>query len=270
MDHKQLSEALSTTPVTAFRAYESIGSTNDEALAWADAGAEDFTLVISDEQTEGRGRFNRRWVTQPGSSLAFSLILKPSAAEFEQLNLFAPLCGLAVHDAIKTLFSIEPQIKWPNDVLINRQKCCGILVEAVWTDGQPNAVVCGIGINISGASVPPSDGQLFSAACLEDFVLQPIDRFTVLQQVLVNIHKWRAELASPRFFDHWTKHLAFIGEQVMIVKSEKQSIIGIEKGIDAHGNLVLLLENNEEKAFEVGDVHLRPMNASSESGGKNA
>ena len=270
MDLKLLSEALSNTPVSATHAYETIGSTNDEALAWADEGAADNSLVISDEQTKGRGRFNRRWVTRPGSSLAFSLILKPSIAEIEHLSLFAPMCGLAVHDAITTLFNIEPQIKWPNDILIERQKCCGILVEAAWTNGRPEAVVCGIGINITRESVPPADGQLFAAACLEDFVLQPVDRFKVLQQVLVNLQKWRSMLASPTFFEQWTDHLAFIGEQVMIVQSEKQPIIGIEKGIDSHGNLVLLLADNVEKTFEVGDVHLRPLNASNESGGKHA
>jgi len=270
MDRTQLNETLKHTPITATRAFETIGSTNDEALAWADESAADYSMVISDEQTKGRGRFNRRWVTRPGSSLAFSLILKPSEAEIEYLSLFAPLCGLAVHDALKSLFNIDPQIKWPNDILIERQKCCGILVEAAWTDNRPNAVVLGIGINITRDSVPPADGQLFSAACLEDFIHPPVDRFNVLQQVLLEIQKWRVLLASPHFFEHWTKHLAFLGEQVMIVQSEKQSIIGVEKGIDQHGNLVLLLENNEEMAFEVGDVHLRPLNSSIDSGGNNA
>jgi BirA family transcriptional regulator, biotin operon repressor / biotin---[acetyl-CoA-carboxylase] ligase len=270
MDQTHLTEALKSTPVTATHAFETIGSTNDEALAWADEGASDYSLVISDEQTKGRGRFNRRWVTRPGSSLAFSLILKPTPNEIEHLSLFAPLCGLAVHDAVQSLFDIDPQIKWPNDILIERQKCCGILVEANWTDGRPNAVVLGIGINITRESVPPADGQLFSAACLEDFVQAPVDRFLVLQKVLLEIQKWRALFATPLFFDHWTKHLAFLGEQVMIVQSEKQSIIGVEKGIDQHGNLVLLLENNQEMAFEVGDVHLRPLNASNESGGNHA
>lgn len=270
MDRTQLTEALRNTPVAATRAFETIGSTNDEALTWADEGAADFSLVIADEQTKGRGRFDRRWITRHGSSLAFSLILKPSEAEIEHLNLFAPLCGLAVHDALKSLFNINPQIKWPNDILIERQKCCGILAEAAWTNSHPNAVVLGIGINITRDSVPPTDGQLFSATCLEDFVKSPVDRFSLLQQVLLEIQKWRSLLASPYFFEHWTKHLAFLGEQVMIVQSEKQSIIGVEKGIDQHGNLVLLMENNEEMAFEVGDVHLRPLNSSNDSGGKHA
>jgi biotin-(acetyl-CoA carboxylase) ligase len=143
-------------------------------------------------------------------------------------------------------------------------------VEAAWTDGHPNVVVLGIGINITRDSVPPADGQMFSAACLEDFVQSPVDRFKVLQQVLLEIQKWRDLLASAQFFEHWTKHLAFLGEQVMIVQSEKQSIIGVEKGIDQHGNLVLLMDNNEEMAFEVGDLHLRPLITSNDSGGNHA
>lgn len=270
MDLNQLTEALSKTPVSAIRAYETIGSTNDEALAWADEGAADFSLVISDEQTKGRGRYDRRWITRPKASLAFSLILKPTSTEIQNLSLFAPLCGLAVHDAVKTLFNLKPQIKWPNDLLIERQKCSGTLVEAAWIDGHPIAVVLGIGINITRDSVPPSDGQLFSAACLEDFTQAPVDRLKALEQVMNNIQKWRIHLATPHFFEHWTKHLAFIGEQVMIVQTEKQSIIGIEKGIDDKGNLILLLENNVEKAFEVGDVHLRPLKGSNENGGNHA
>lgn len=270
MDSIQLAEVLSQTPVTAFRAFKTIGSTNDEALIWADQGAVDYSLVLSDEQTKGRGRFNRRWITRPGSSLAFSLIVKPSPFEIEHLSLFAPLCGLAVHDTLQALFKLEPEIKWPNDILIGRKKCCGILVEANWMDGVPNAVVMGIGINITRDSVPPSDGQLFAAACLEEFTHSPVNRFRVLQQVLLKIHQWRRELASTQFFDHWTNHLAFKGEQVMIVQSEKQSIIGVEKGIDQRGNLVLLMNNYEEKSFEVGDVHLRPLSASTENGDSHA
>jgi BirA family transcriptional regulator, biotin operon repressor / biotin---[acetyl-CoA-carboxylase] ligase len=270
MDQQKLTDALSGTPVSSLRAFDTIGSTNDEALAWADDGAADYSLVISNEQTKGRGRFKRHWVTRPGSSLAFSLIIKPTEAEFNSLSLFAPLCGLAVHDALTHLFNIHPQIKWPNDILIERQKCCGILVEAAWSDGRPNAVVLGIGINITRDSVPPAEGLIFKAACIEDFISQPVDRFSVLKQVILSIQKWRSQLATPAFFEHWTQHLAFIREQVMIVQSEKQSIIGVEKGIDAQGNLVLLLENNEEMAFEVGDVHLRPITETNESGGQDA
>ena len=90
MNREEILSYLRHTPVTEFRYFESIGSTNDEALSWADQDAPDFALVLADEQTKGRGRFERRWVTNPGSSLAFSLILHPLASEKDQLSLILP------------------------------------------------------------------------------------------------------------------------------------------------------------------------------------
>jgi BirA family biotin operon repressor/biotin-[acetyl-CoA-carboxylase] ligase len=262
MDEEKLRKVVDTWNVSACRSFQTIGSTNDEAQSWADEGAADFSLVIADEQTKGRGRFNRHWVSKPGACLAFTLILQPNAFEKENLPLFAPLCGLAVRDALAELLGLDAKIKWPNDILINRKKCCGILVEAVWTGETLKGIIMGIGINISADSLPPSDDSLFSPTCLEDAINREVDRYQVLGSVLKYIVKWRPKLKTKGFFDHWIDHLAFKGEQVMIVQSEKQSIIGIEKGIDQKGNLVLIAENNEEMTFEVGDLHLRPVESS--------
>jgi BirA family transcriptional regulator, biotin operon repressor / biotin---[acetyl-CoA-carboxylase] ligase len=270
MSEISLDQALTAAGIPEYRYFESISSTNDEALTWAEEGALDYSLVIADEQTQGKGRNQRRWVTIAGSSLAFSLILKPDTAEIDSLALFAPLCGLAVHDALFDLFGLQTEIKWPNDILLDRKKSCGILVEANWSAGQTKAVVLGIGVNISTASIPPSNGQLFPSTCLENVVGKNVDRYLVLQNILLQIKNWRPLLGGQRFFDHWQAHLAFKGERVMFVQSEKQSIIGIEKGIDRQGNLVLLFEDQKEMAFEVGDVHLRPLILSSEIGGTHA
>lgn len=270
MEEMLLSKLVEAGTINAYRYFQSIGSTNTEALAWADEGAMDGSLVVADEQTRGRGRFDRRWITRPGSSLAFSLILHPSQEEIARLPLFAPLCGLAVRDAIASILNLDARIKWPNDVLLERKKCCGILVEAAWQGAALNSIILGIGINISEGSLPPPEQQQFSATTLEIAAQTKVDRFEILKQVLLEIQKWRPLLGTPTFFDQWTANLAFIGEQVMIVQSEKQSIIGIEKGIDSQGNLVLILENHEEQAFEVGDVHLRPLGSSFEPGGQYA
>ncbi len=270
MQDTDLENALANAGITKYRYYPSIGSTNDEALAWVDKVASEWSLVIADEQTRGKGRFNRRWITAAGSSLAFSLILKPLASELPVLSLFAPLCGLAVHSALQKHFALEAEIKWPNDLLIRRKKCCGILVEAVWTNETASALVLGIGINVAPGSVPPADNLQFPATCLETELGQKIDRTLLLQQVLEQIRLWRPRLGTPEFFTYWQSHLAFIGEPVMIVQSEKQSIIGIEKGINDQGHLVLLLDNHQEAAFEVGDVHLRPLTASGTTGGTHA
>ena len=269
MEITQLKDALRRIGVTDYQYYASIGSTNDEALDWADSGAHDFSLVVADEQSRGKGRFERRWVTNPQSSLAFSLILKPTQQETSQLALFAPLCGLAVHDALKSYLGIESEIKWPNDILLNRKKSCGILVESRWSGDELNGVVLGIGLNISAGSIPHKSDQTFEATCIEEVLQAEVDRYLLLEQILLQIRHWRPLIGSEEFFNHWTEHLAFKGETIRIVQSEKQSIIGVLKGIDAQGNLVLILDNQKEESFEVGDVHLRPM-IPSEVGGNDA
>ncbi len=264
-----LQKCLSQTIVSQLKYYESIGSTNDEALAWIDAEAQDFSLVIADEQTKGRGRFDRHWVTRPGSSLAFTLILKPRANERDMIPLFSPLCGIAVREAVEICLGTAVEIKWPNDVLINRKKFCGILVEASWREGDLAGVVLGIGINISRGSVPPLEFQQFPATSLEDETSRSIDRYEILKNVLLSLEHWRAKLGTSEFMKTWEDHLAFVGEQVRIEHSEKPSIIGKIKGINTQGNLVLVLDDGQEMSFEIGDVHLRP-STSTDLGGPNA
>jgi birA, biotin-[acetyl-CoA-carboxylase] ligase region len=257
MDLSALKYALSDIQLGGLRAFDTIGSTNDEAIAWADAGCADFSLVIADEQTRGRGRFDRRWVTRPGASLAFSLILTPSPAELPLLPLFAPLCGLAIWQALKDRYGIPTEIKWPNDILLHRRKCSGILVEAAWNGSRLQAVVLGIGINIREDSIPPADLQMFPASFLNSASDLPIDRFELLAAVLHTIHAWRPKMGSPEFYQTWQVHLAFKGEQVAIVQSPKPSIIGVIEGIDGAGRLVLRESDDKLQYIEVGDVHLR-------------
>jgi BirA family transcriptional regulator, biotin operon repressor / biotin---[acetyl-CoA-carboxylase] ligase len=261
MDESVLRQALINTPVSRIRAFDTIGSTNDEALRWVEEGAPDFALVIADEQTKGRGRFNRLWITRPEASLAFSVICNPNAQEQTYSgNLFAPMCGLAVWQTLANTLGLEPLIKWPNDVLLDRQKCCGILVESIWAGTQCKGIVMGIGINIAPDSLPPDANSLFPATWIEKYTKQQVDRFALLANILSALQIWRNHLGRPDFFETWQNHLAFRGETVRIVENENTSIIGIEEGIDAAGNLVLLDETGSKKIIEVGDVHLRPEN----------
>lgn len=258
MKQSQLNQALKNTPVKEFRYFDTIGSTNDEALSWADAGAPDFSLVLADEQTKGRGRFSRHWSTNPGTSLALSLILQPSPSETQKLAMFAPLCGLALRDVLQTTLGLTAEIKWPNDILISSKKTAGILVEASWSGEMVAGLVLGIGINITHRSLPPMNNQLFPATCIEDELGHQVDRLKLLVELLNALAKWRDLLGTDTFMEEWQKHLAFKNKRVRIEDSQKTSIIGIVKGINTSGNLVLILENGFEQDFAVGDVHMRP------------
>lgn len=269
MNRIDLENTLNGTAVTEWRYFDSIGSTNTEALAWAASGAPDFSLVIADEQTSGRGRYNRRWVTLPGSSLAFSLILQPTPLELPRIALFAPLCGIAVHEAVSRALHLSPQIKWPNDMLLDGQKFCGILVESSWQGSLPGAVIAGIGININRGSVPPPEQQGFPATCLEAAAKHPVNRYTILKEVLLALDNWRGQLGSAAFMQRWQDHLAFKDQWVRIENCEKNAIIGKIKGINDSGQLLLTAETGEIIAVTIGDVHLRLMR-SNDPGGNNA
>src|ERR1041384_7218599 len=103
MNSTDLRQSLSSLPLGEIRYFESIGSTNDEALKWIKDGASDLSIVIADEQTTGRGRLNRKWFTPPGTALAFSLILHPTADEKPFLSRIVGLAALSLLDAFSRL-----------------------------------------------------------------------------------------------------------------------------------------------------------------------
>ncbi|MEO5887407.1 MAG: biotin--[acetyl-CoA-carboxylase] ligase, partial [Anaerolineales bacterium] len=121
MYQNELEKLLSNLPLGDIKYFDSIGSTNDEALAWAANDAKDLSLVIADEQTAGRGRLDRKWSTPPGTALAFSLILRPTVYEKPHLSRAVGWAALAVADSLWTR-QLTPQIKWPNDVLLLGRK----------------------------------------------------------------------------------------------------------------------------------------------------
>src|SRR5918996_4725350 len=178
MNQNQLKKALSRLPLGDVRYFDSIGSTNNEALAWATSGAQDLSLVIADEQTAGRGRLDRKWFTPKGTALALSLILRPTAREKPYLSRIVGLAALAVTDCLRTRGLIS-QIKWPNDVLWNGRKIAGILVESVWTGEEVDGLVIGIGMNVLKEAVPSAEFLQFPATSLEESLGPAVEREAV-------------------------------------------------------------------------------------------
>jgi BirA family biotin operon repressor/biotin-[acetyl-CoA-carboxylase] ligase len=258
MDLFSLKQTLEGLPITEIRYYPSTGSTNEDALNWAAQGAEDGSLVIADQQTSGHGRFGRKWVTNPGAALAFTLILRPTEKEISHLNLFSPLGALAVSGAVRKYCRLSAQVKWPNDVLINRKKICGVLVETQWTGNKLYGLVLGIGINISRASIPARTDLLFPATCLENEFNQSVDREKFLRGVVTEFFDLRKLLGSSKFLQLWDEQLAFRGETVQVEIPEKHKVEGNLYGINELGNLVLILANGEKATYPIGEVKLRP------------
>lgn len=258
MNQSELQAALGDLSLGGFRFFKSIGSTNDEARTWSAQGAPDLSLVVADEQTAGRGRSGRKWFTPPGTALAFSLILRPNAAERAHPTRTTGLGAVALAESLRTR-GLSAQIKWPNDVLINRRKVAGILVESVWMGEQLEAFVLGMGVNVLAASVPAADQLLFPATSLESELNRPIDRLECLKEVLSALIEWRPKIGTDEFIRIWESYLAFRGEQVQIRKDNEPPIIGTLLGLEPDGSL-RLFANNNTLTIQFGEIHLRPAN----------
>ncbi len=257
MDEQILVNALAGLPVPDIRYVDTIGSTNDLALEWLENGAVDGSLVVADTQTAGRGRMGRRWVTRAGAALAFSLVLRPSTVEAARLGLFSPLAGLAVCLALENVYGIRAQIKWPNDVLIDGRKVCGILAEAAWNGAVLRGVVIGVGVNVSNAALPPPEELLFPATSIEAALGRIPERPALLRAVLAQLFAWRGRLSGAEFLAAWDARLAFKGMAVRIDQPDRQPLTGTLIGVAPDGEL-RVKTNLEEVLVTAGDVRLRP------------
>jgi BirA family biotin operon repressor/biotin-[acetyl-CoA-carboxylase] ligase len=278
MDIKSLRRVLSDLPLSAMRYYDSIGSTNDDAAAWIEAGAQDLSLVVADEQTSGRGRLQRRWFTPPQAGLALSLILRHSQpvnseAASRLLSRLSGLGALGVCTALKANCQAEAQIKWPNDVLLNGSKVAGILAEATWRGDLLEGVVLGVGVNITPQAIPPDTELNFPATCVETETGTLVDRLNLLHAILEQIIFWRQRLATPDFLQAWELHLAYKGEWVRVLNSvpsqpsaeaaETETVCeGQLLGLDASGGLRLGDRSGQVIVIHSGELHLRPLPSS--------
>lgn len=267
MNHSSLQKILAPLSLGGLRYFDSIGSTNDEALAWATEDALDFSLVIADEQTTGRGRAGRQWVTPRGTALAFSLILRSvrtegseqkveSAEEAITPTLFTGLGAIAIVDALQAR-GLSPQIKWPNDVLLNGKKVAGILTEAVWTGDALDAIVIGIGVNALTGSNPPDDELYFPATNLESEIGSPLQREELLRDILSALSAWQTKISTGELKIAWEENLAFRGKQVRVERGSEEPLIGQVMGLEEDGSLRLFI-NDKIVTVQFGEIHLHP------------
>jgi BirA family biotin operon repressor/biotin-[acetyl-CoA-carboxylase] ligase len=276
MDQPSLESALADLNLPAIRFFTSIGSTNDEACRWIDAGAPHRALVVADEQTAGRGRFQRQWITAAGSGLALSLILRSPPLDPQLVNRITGLGALAVAYALQIKYSLLAQIKWPNDILLDQRKAAGVLVEARWNGQNLEAVIIGIGINIASESVNPVNlpeiGLNYPATCIESALGHSVDSLEFLHAILKEFFNWLPRLSSQDFIRQWEDKLAYHDQWVQLsVENTAQSPhpetvphpiqVGKVIGLTPDGSLKLLTRFGKLFTVQVGEIHLKPTDA---------
>lgn len=244
---------LNPVGLSDVRYYPVTTSTNDLALTWAGEGATDFSLIVADEQTAGRGRENRKWVTKPGAALAFSLILRPAKEELPFLSRFTALTALSLLDALDRS-GVQGSLKWPNDVLLSGKKVAGILVEADWQGDQMAALVIGMGVNITPDAVPQDMALRYPATSVEAEVGQKIDRWAFLASILHALKRYRDLLTTADFIGLWNARLAFKGEEIRFrfTNGDIKSLTVI--GVQSDGRLALETAQGERLEAVAGEI----------------
>jgi BirA family biotin operon repressor/biotin-[acetyl-CoA-carboxylase] ligase len=232
--------------------YPRVPSTNDIAKRQAQQGAVEGTIVIADEQTSGKGRRQRAWLS-PRGSIALSIILHPKLAHLSSLMMVA---SLAVAHCIEQVTGLTPQIKWPNDVLINGKKVCGILIESDVRGSTVDYAIIGIGINVnlklSDFPEIPS-----TATSLSHELGKKVSLLDTIRCLLVETERLYLALpAGEAVYQEWRDRLVTLGKQVQ-VKSGETTYKGIAESVASDGSLLLRQPDGSLTKIVAGDVTLR-------------
>lgn len=221
------------------------GSSNDEAKTISQDKTSGKYVISLKRQTAGRGRRGRSWVGMEGNLFMSQAIQIPMS----EIGKIVFVVSLSLLESLKNLFpQLKAQLKWPNDILIDNQKISGILMEK----GAGNYLIIGIGVNIIGA--PQLSDVLYPAAGLADKGLKT-DRITLLKEYLQVFDKNYKLLQDKGFApirEKWLQQAKGIDEPIE-VHLENENKIGIFKGIDENGALILQQKNKLEKIY-AGDI----------------
>jgi BirA family transcriptional regulator, biotin operon repressor / biotin---[acetyl-CoA-carboxylase] ligase len=229
-------------------------STQDDARVLARSGAPEFSTVLSEIQTAGRGRRAKVWHSPSGAGLYFTVLLRPTRPVTE-LGVLPLLAGVALQRAIKLETGFEALLKWSNDLLASDgRKLAGILLEAELEDGMARFVVLGMGLNVRVQDFPSG----IPAAALEEFV-SPVNRKKLLTTIMLELQKlyeqW-SEFGSSVVIKAWRESNATLGREVSVLEPNGSSFTGIAQDISNDGALIVKTINGI-KTVNAGEVSLK-------------
>jgi BirA family biotin operon repressor/biotin-[acetyl-CoA-carboxylase] ligase len=231
--------------------YPSLASTNEVAKRAAQQKAEEGTVIVAGEQTAGKGRLKRPWLT-PRGNIALSIIVYPSIASLPYIIM---LSSLAVAHSIEAVTGLRPQLKWPNDVLIKGKKMCGILVESRVRRGVVDYAVIGIGINVN-LRLSDFPEMRKTATSLSEELGEDVSCLNLIRSLLVEIDGLYSTLPQGNaIYGEWRDRLVTLGERVH-VRSGENTYDGIAESVDGEGSLLLRSPDGTLTKIVAGDVTL--------------
>jgi BirA family biotin operon repressor/biotin-[acetyl-CoA-carboxylase] ligase len=237
--------------------FRSVDTTMRVAAELAGGGEPPGALVIAEEQTAGRGRLGRAWVSEPEAGLYFSVILRPPLAAADAPVVTLAL-GLAAARAVRSVTGAAPDLRWPNDVLLGGRKCCGILTEMAAEGGRVRYIIGGVGVNVNQTSFPAEiSGQAtslrletgceYSREALLAAILKETDRY---MDILV-------ERGAPAIVDLFSRASSFARGKRVVVTNGPERTEGCTAGLTPAGMLLLRRSDGTVAPVLAGSV--RPL-----------
>jgi BirA family biotin operon repressor/biotin-[acetyl-CoA-carboxylase] ligase len=236
--------------------YDRVDSTNLEAKRLAERGAREGTVVIAEEQTQGRGRLDRRWLSPAGENLLFSVIFRPDLKVAQAFRL-TMVSSLAVVSAVQGETDLSPLIKWPNDVYIGGKKVCGILTELSPRDEGIGFAVVGIGINVNFDPTPFKELEETATSLVLESGMK-VSRGALLKEVLKALDANYCALMDgqvEKLRSLWTD-LSLLKGKFVRVTTGSEVHVGVAEDFEADGCMILAFKGGERKRITSGDASL--------------
>ncbi|WP_319773914.1 biotin--[acetyl-CoA-carboxylase] ligase [Breoghania sp.] len=243
---------------------EEIHSTNRLLAELQAGGAETGLTLVAHHQTAGTGKQERFWFSKPGKGVGISLLLKPERP-IEEISKFTLVLGVAVAEAIRKATGVDAEVKWPNDILVNGRKLCGILCELVLTDeGEVANVIAGIGININMAEsdLPPELEGIATSLAMETGCNQ--DENALLEALFTEIETWTSLWEQKGFSPirkAWMERSCTIG-QVILFDAGDARLTGTATDLGSDGSLSIRDRSGVTHRFVYGEALQSAKNSS--------
>ena len=233
--------------------FDRLGSTNVEAISQAKQGAPEGLTVVAREQSAGRGRHSRSWVSEKDAGLFFSVVLRPKN-EVRFLPLLTMMAAVAVCETLREQ-DLDPDIKWPNDLLVNEKKICGVLAEMTETP-TGTAIILGIGINLRHSNYLPEIAAVVTS--VENETSHPPDSEAVLRSLTAQISRYYDIFCLPdgpaQIRSAWSERSSYFeGKDVKAVIANR-TITGVTRGIEENGALRVETVDGRVEIIHAGDV----------------
>ncbi|MFC1840974.1 biotin--[acetyl-CoA-carboxylase] ligase [Thermodesulfobacteriota bacterium] len=235
--------------------HKSLPSTNDTAKELYKQGAQEGTVVLAEEQTAGRGRMDRMWVSPPNKNILLSILLKPSL-QIERIYTLTLAMAVSVTEAVKKITGLSAMIKWPNDIYLNKKKLGGILTEFRAKGLNADYVILGLGLNVNWC---PGTDALFPSTCLRSECGKALSRNELLALILLQYNEVYENILAGNLEGLHKKcnDRSIVTGSNVSINTEGEIIEGTALGIDIDGALLVKGKDGGVQKVLNGDVSLR-------------